>query len=243
MGMSRSTRFEYDTTFPTNYQTVLKKLDGKTIIYSVQFIRNEETQTDRDGPESTWDQFFFCVEKEQEKEQKKEQEKEQETDYVLHLFQSAHMLHSYSYPSFELIANYNHSFSKLSDLKEKIEAYLKNIDASTTREISNFIQMYDMYTAYCNTPDENFNEQIKALNIRSYRLRRLNNKRIDKERKEFACTYEKYIQSDEYLEILEKQRLAEEKVKEVERQKEEERLQLLINLHGEKQGRLYHTIL
>jgi hypothetical protein len=232
--MPRFDRSEYDTTFPTNYQTVLKKLDGKTIIYSVQFIRNEETQTDRDGPESTWDQFFFCVEKE---------EVENNTDYVLHLFQSARMLHSYSYPSFHTITNYNHSFNKLSDLKEKIEAYLENIDAFPTREISGFIQLYDMYTSYCNTPDENFNDQIKALNIRSYRLRRFNNKRIDKERKAFACTYEKYIQSDEYKNILEQQQIAEKQVKDVERQKEEERLQLLINLYGEKQGRLYHTIL
>ena len=239
MSMSRSTRFEYDTTFPTNYQTVLKKLDGKTIVYSTQFIFNEETQTDRDGPESTWDQCFFCLEKEQEKEKEKEQEKE--TDYVLHLFQSAHMLHSYSYPSFQLIANYNHSFYKLSDLKKKTEAYLENIDAFTTREISGFIQMYDMYTSYCSSTDENFNEQIKALNIRSYRLRRFNNKRIDKERKAFVCTYENYLQSDEYLEILEKQRIAEEQMKEVERQKEEDRLQLLIKEHGEEKGRLYHA--
>jgi hypothetical protein len=238
--MPRFDRSEYDTTFPTNYQTVLKKLDGKTIIYSVQFIRNEETQTDCDGPESTWDQFFFCVEKEQEKEQKKEQEKEQETDYVLHLFQSAHMLQSYSYPSFQLIANYNHSFSKLSDLKEKIEAYLKNIDAYTTHEISGFIQLYDMYTSYCSTSDQNFNEQLKDLNIRFYMLKRFNNKRIDKERKAFACTYEKYLQSDEYKEILEKRQIADEQMKEVERQKEEDRLQLLIKEHGEEKGRLYH---
>jgi hypothetical protein len=74
-------------------------------------------------------------------------------------------------------------------------------------------------------------------------LRKFNNKRIDKERKAFACTYEKYIQSDEYKNILEQQQIAEKQVKDVERQKEEERLQLLINLYGEKQGRLYHTIL
>jgi hypothetical protein len=238
--MPRFDRSEYDTTFPTNYQTVLKKLDGKTIIYSVQFILNEETQIDRDGPESTWDQFFFCVEKE---EVEVENNGEKNTDYVLHLFQSASMLHSYSYPSFYTIANYNHSFSKLSDLKEKTEAYLENIDAFPTREISGFIQLYDMYTSYCNTHDENFNKQIKALNIRFYMLRKFNNKRIDKERKAFACTYEKYIQSDEYKNILEQQQIAEKQVKDVERQKEEERLQLLINLYGEKQGRLYHTIL
>lgn len=230
MDMSRFGQSEYNTTFTTNYPMVLKKLDGKTIVHSVQFIFDEETQIDGNGLNSTWYQFILCLEK-------------TEDDYVFHLFMSPNMLQDYSYPYFKLIPDYNLSSVSLSDFKNKIDSYLGNIDAFTTREISNFICSYDRHTGHANLADENFRNQMKQLNINMFALKRLNNKRIDKERKAFACTYEKYLQSDEYKKIQEERMEAREIVAEIEHKKENNRLQHLINLYGEKQGRLYHTIL
>jgi hypothetical protein len=228
--MSRFYRSEYDTSFPINQQTVMKKLVGKNIVYSVQFILDDETHIDINGPQSSWHQFFFCLEK-------------TDDDYVFHLFGTSQLEHSYSYPYYRIIPDYNHSFSNLSDFKKKIDSYLRNIDAFPTREIADFIWNYNRHTDHAILNDDNFKNQMSELGMNVFKLQRFNNRRIDKERKAFACAYEKYVHSDEYKKIIEERTIASDKLIEIEQKKEADRLHHLINLYGEKQGRLYHSIL
>lgn len=226
--MSRFDQSEYDTSFPTNYPPGLNKLDGKTIVHSTQFILDEETQIDGDGPNSTWFQFILYIEK-------------KDDDYVFHLFSSPNMQQDYSYPYFKIISDYNLTSMSMTDFQNKIDSYLGNINEFPTYEISNFISSYNNYTGHANLNSEIFRNKMKQLNNNLFTLKRLNNKRIDNERKAFACTYDKYLQSDEYKEILEQRRIIDEKAKEVELQKEEIRLQYLIKEYGEEKGRQFHA--
>ena len=78
----------YQKTFSQNLSNVLTKLNltDENIIYSVQFISNEDVQIDRDGPDSNWNITFLCIEK-------------IENDYIFH-FNFSDEFHSYSYPYF-----------------------------------------------------------------------------------------------------------------------------------------------
>ena len=63
----------YNYIFTENLAIVQDKLKDKNLIYSVQYITDEDTQIDRDGPESSWRVEFFSIEK-------------IENDFIFHIF-------------------------------------------------------------------------------------------------------------------------------------------------------------
>ena len=171
---------KYDTTFPKNLSAVLTKLnlDIKNIILSVQYISNEDIQIDQDGPQSSWDITFVCIEKTAD-------------DYIFHINYS-HDFQSYSYPYFKEFAIYSSFSRKLSELKKDIDKHLNNI----SNETDFFVRMWDDNYSYAfSSSDQNLISEMNCLAIKMIDIDTILDQQNQLKQKE----YEKYLKSDEYL--------------------------------------------
>jgi hypothetical protein len=222
--MDHTDKFQYKNTFTSNFNTLSKKFTGQDIIHSVQYLSDEDVNIDSDGADSNWVQCFLFIVKE-------------DTDYVFHLFEQ--QFHNSSFPYFSNLDDYYESSYKLSSTMSKIKTYVDNMNAFTTSEVHNFVWKLNDFIFNINTDNKKFNAKLKVLKSRFYKLERLNNKRLDNERKKREREHIKFIKSKEYKEYLEMKECDE---KEEQHQKnEEERLKLLISMYGEENGRLFHA--
>ena len=211
--------YNNDYTFKHNLDLVSKGLEGKNIIFSNQYIADDETQYDRDGPESTWSIHIICIEKTVD-------------DYIYHQFQSD-WLHSYSTPSFRAVNKF-HSFTrKLSDFKNE----LNNIFDKSTNAMCKSIEMFnDTYCAGLQSNDELLINELKIISSKIVDLEIIYEEKYDKEQIERDIKYKKYLKSDEYKQYLKDEKEREIKKKEEEDKKEAERLKICIEKYGEVEG-------
>jgi hypothetical protein len=209
-------------TFTQHLSIAMLHLTDKNIIHSVQYISNEETQIDRDGPESTWNQSLLCIEK-------------TENDYIFHFFKSDY-LQSYSYPYFKLVNKFHPFCQKLSDLHTKFS----DIFCKSYGEINSFINYWNEDLHYTlNSKDTDLNIQMAILNDKIDELEIIKDQKYqimkekqDKERKE-------YEMSDAYKEYLNDVEERTKKEQNDYNNKEEERLTHLIKMFGEVEGPKY----
>ena len=215
----------YDATLSKNLSAVLTKLnlDIKNIIYSVQYISNEDVQIDKDGPQSSWDITLLCIEKTLD-------------DYIFHINYS-HDFHSYSYPYFKEFAIYSSFSTKLSELKKDIDKHLNNI----SNETNYLIKMWnDNYSYAFSSSDQNLISEMRNLSLKIMDIETI----IDQQNQLKQEEYEKYLISDEYLKKQEAETKAlEEYIKNRDdeyKKNEEIRLKLCIEKYGEEEGRRFH---
>ena len=214
--------YSNDSIFEQNFETALKSLVNKNIIYKTQYIGDEETQIDGDGPESSWQIICLCIEK-------------TDDDYIFHLFQSGY-LHSYSYPSLKVVDKFNLFSQKLSQIKEiGISIYNKSAN-----EISNYIRMFnDHYCAGFQSKDEDLIKDLKSLSLQIDDLEIILDDLYKKERIQRDKKYEEYLKSDEYKQYLQIDKEYKEKLAKEYRIKEEARLKLWVDKYGEEKGTHY----
>lgn len=112
-----------------NVSKVMDKLIDKNIIYVVQYISNDDTQVDVDGPQSCYNITILCIEK-------------TENDYIFH-FNYSDYIYSYSYPSIICVDKFTASSKKLSDLINEINT----IKEKSTYYINNFVKHWE--NDYC----------------------------------------------------------------------------------------------
>ena len=211
-----------DYIFQKNFETVLKNLVNKNIIYKTQYIADEETQIDGDGPESSWQIICLCIEK-------------TDDDYIFHLFQSGY-LRSYSYPSLQVVNKFNLFSQKLSQIKE-IGISIYNKPAS---EISNYIRMFnDHYFAGLRTSDPDLISDLKSLSLQIDDLEIILDATYKKERIQRDKKYEEYLKSDEYKQYLQIDKEYKEKLAEEHKIKEAARLKIWVDQYGEELGTQY----
>lgn len=215
-----------DYIFQKNLETVSKSLIDKNIIYSTQYIADEETQIDRDGLDSSWQIICMCIEK-------------TDDDYIFHLFQSD-FLRAYSYPSLKVVNKFHPFAQKLSDIKNKGSS----IYDKSTNEINNYIRMFnDHYCAGFQSNDQDLIKDLKSLSLQIDDLEILLDEQYKKERIQREKESAKYLKSDAYKEMIKQQKEYDEKLAAENRIKEENRLKLLIDLHGTELGTQYFNIL
>jgi hypothetical protein len=148
--MSYPSQLNYNTTFSLNLSDVMKQLIDKNIIYSVQYISNEETQIDSDGPQSYWNITLLCIEK-------------IENDYIFH-FNYSNEMHSYSYPYFKHAIKFTLFSRKLSDLKND---FIKILNKESGIDIYGFIRMWNEDYCYAfNTGDANLLSELMNLSVK-----------------------------------------------------------------------------
>ena len=220
--MSRFNMSDYESTFTENLAFVQNELKGKNIIQCFQYILDEDTQIDGDGPQSWWSVEFLCVEK-------------TDDDYIFHTF-AKNNLHSYSYPYFVRIDK-NTSFSiKLSSLKIQVD----NLFNKDTYEISRFISMWE--NSYCHTLSTKDEVLLKELISISSKIDELN-EILTKQYEEDEKKRQEYLKSPEYQAQQEADMKERELYKKRERERyekqEQERLKLCIEAHGEVQGKIF----
>jgi len=214
--------YNNDYIFQKNMEIVLKSLTDKNIIHKTQYIADEETQIDADGPESSWQIVCMCIEK-------------TDDDYIFHLFQS-NFLRSYSYPSLKVVDKFHPFAQKLSDIKNKgLSIYDK-----PTNEINNFVRMFnDHYCAGFQSNDQDLIKDLKSLSLQIEDLEILLDDLYKKERIQRDKKYEEYLKSDEYKQYLQIDKEYKDKIAEENRIKEEARLKLWVDKYGEELGTQY----
>jgi hypothetical protein len=213
-----------DEIFKSNLKTVSNSLntESKNIIYSTQYISDEDTQYDQDGPQSSWVIVFLCIEKTSD-------------DYIFHFFQSDY-LRSYSYPYLAIVNKFHPFTQKLSDLKVKGST----ISERSTNEINNYIQMFNnFYSHGFKSTDQNLINLLKPFSLQIDELEGILDEKYKKEKIERDLKYEEYLKSDEYQEGVKKQKEYNERIEEEYRIKEEKRLKLWIDAHGVEKGTQY----
>jgi hypothetical protein len=219
-----NSRYNYrdDDTFKNNLETVYKNLIDKNIIYSTQYIHDEDINCDGDGFESYWEIVFLCIEK-------------TENDYIFHIFNSD-QIHSYAQPYFKTIYKFNQSSKKLSDIKETV----KTISEKSKNEICNFIYMFENHLRRgLKCSDQNLVKYLKSLSILIKDLEIILDKMNNIDQKERDLQYQEYLKSDEYKAFIKERKEYSEKLEKEIRIKEDARLKLLIEKHGEELGRQY----
>jgi hypothetical protein len=214
--------YNNDYIFQKNMEIVLKNLVDKNIIHKTQYIADEETQIDGDGPESSWQIIVLCIEK-------------TDDDYIYHLFQSEY-LHSYSYPSLKVVDKFNLFSQKLSQIKEiGISIYNK-----PSNEINNYIRMFnDHYSAGFQSNDQDLIKDLKSLSLQIDDLEIILDDLYKKERIKRDKQYEEYLKSDEYKQYLQIDKEYKDKIAEENRKSEEARLKLWVDKYGEEKGTQY----
>ena len=208
--------------FDYNYSLIANDLTGKNIIYKTQYIFDDETQTDRDGPESTWQQTLLCIEK-------------TDDDYIYHFYNS-NFFQAYSYPSLRQVSKFYPFMIKFSKIKTDFE----DISEKSTSHIGNFIQLCNNIISYgLFSKDELLVNEIKMLYPKIDELEVILDEKITKEREEREKQEIEYKKSDAYQKSLIEQFAYEEIKNEEYKQKEEERLKRCIESMGEEKGRLF----
>ena len=213
---------EYDYTFQQNLTFVSKALIDKKIIYSKQFISDEDTQIDGDGPTSSWCIKLICIEK-------------SGNDYNFHCFQS-NWLESYSYPYYAVINKWNPFILKFSNFKNNIDSIFEK----SCKDIDNFIKSWnDVYCLGFSSNDESLIKELNNLAPKIEELEILYDKKLEIQCEEQKRLHDEYIQSDAYKE--EQAKIEQYKIQQEEEyaKKEDERLKFLVDKYGEEQGRRY----
>ena len=217
--MSRFNMFDYESTFIENLAFVQNHLKGKNIIYSVQYIQDEDTQIDGDGPQSWWSVEFLCIEKTEE-------------DYIFHTF-TKYNLHSYSYPYFVRINKTKPVSFNLSYLKTQVD----NLFDKGTYEISRFISMWE--NSYCralSTKDEVLLKELISISSKIDELNEILTKKYEDDGKQ----HQEYLKSPEYQAQQEADQKAIDLYQKQERERyekqEQERLKICIEAYGEIEG-------
>jgi hypothetical protein len=208
-----------DIIFKKNLELVSKSLINKNIIYSTQYISDEDTQIDGDGPQSSWNIVVLCIEK-------------TDDDYIFNFFRSEY-LRSYSYPYFAIINKFHPFNVKLSNLKANSET----ISEKKSNEISNYIEMFNNHYSYgFKCTDQDLHNELKSLSLQIDFLEEILTEKYKKERDEEDKNYQEYLKSDEYKEMIKRQKEYDEKLKEEYRIKEDERLKLWTDQYGVEKG-------
>lgn len=220
--MSRFNMSNYESTFTENLALVQNELKGKNIIYSVQYIKDEDTQIDGDGPQSWWSVEFLCIEK-------------TDDDYIFHTF-SKNNIHSYSYPHFARIDENTSCSVKLSSLKTQVD----NIFDKDTYEISRFIFGWEeSYSNALKSKDEVLLKELISISSKIDELNVILTKKYEIEDKK----HQEYLQSPKYKAQLEADQIqaALYKKREQERyeKQEQERLKRCIEAYGEVEGKRF----
>lgn len=223
--MSNFKQHNYNTTFNQNLSNVMKNLKDKNIIYSVQYISNEDTQIDGDGPQSYWDINLLCIEK-------------TENDYIFH-FNYSNEIHGYSYPYFKVMSNFKLYSKKLSDLKNNFN----NIcNKEYNGDVGHFIKMWDEEYSYAfHTGDTNLTSELRNLSVKMIEIESEYEKKCDIQMATLKKEREEYEKSDAYKQYLQDEIDRKAKEEAEDRQKEEYRLKLWIEKYGEVEGRLLHS--
>lgn len=222
--MSYFDQYSYDKTFPQNLSLVLTNLKDKNIIYSVQYIFDEDVQTDRDGADSTWNINVLCIEK-------------TEDDYIFHFNYSNH-IHAYSYPYFKEINKFDMYSKKLSDLKNDFINILTD-----KSNMNRFINMWnDEYCYAFRADDTNLLTELKSLSDKMVEIEDIYEKYCELERAKYEKEKEEYEKSDAYKQYLQDEINRKAKRDAEYRQEEEERLRRCIELYGEIDGRKFHRL-
>jgi hypothetical protein len=160
-----SLEYDHSVIKATNLETIKKDLIGDKIIYFNQFIFDPETQTDGDGPWTTWNIQVDVLE-------------EIEDDFVSHLF-SSNCIQGIS-ASLGITSFPHHSKHYFSKLIETIEA----IDTTTSlEEIKSVIGGYQRYH-YMADESDNVKLNFKLDNLSS---------KIDELKKKIRKTKKEYI--------------------------------------------------
>jgi hypothetical protein len=221
--MSNFTQHNYDATFKYNILNVMKNLKDKNIIYSIQYIHDEDTQIDQDGPQSDWYISLLCIEK-------------TEDDYIFHFNHSSN-IHAYSYPYFVIVDKFTPFSKKLSDLKHDFDTIL-----NTKLNMNKFITMWenDYYYAF-HTGDTDLTSELMNLSVKMIEIEKVYEKKCKIDREIAEKEREKYLQSDEYKKFVQEQEEYKAKQEAEDKQKEDDRLKYCIEKFGEVEGRLWHA--
>jgi hypothetical protein len=220
--MSHNNTYNYESTFTENLAFVQNELKGKNIIYSVQYIYDEETQIDGDGPQSNWSVEFLSIEK-------------TDDDFIFHTF-SKNDLHSYSYPYFVRINKTNLVSIKLSCLKIQVDSLFEK----SIQEISGFISRWESsYANICKSNDSVLLKELISISSKIDELKVF----LEKKYKESIVEYQRMIESPEYKAKLEANQiqadLYEKQKQEKYQKQEDERLKRCINAYGEVEGKRF----
>jgi hypothetical protein len=182
-------------------------LKDKNIIYSTQYISNEDTQIDSDGPESYWNITIFCIEK-------------IDGDYIFHTNYSDY-IHGYCYPYFKTVSNFTTLSKKLSDLKNDFN----NIIEKETKDISYFLRMWE--DNYSLASQSNDTDLITEMNILGSKIELINETYVQRstiENEERDKKYQEYKQNPKDEGELKREKI------------EEDILKRCIDMYGEEEG-------
>jgi len=218
--MSHIDNYNYESTFTENLTILQDKLKDKNIIYFVQYIQDEETQIDKDGPQSWWSVEFLCIEK-------------TEDDYIFHTFNSG-PIHAYSYSYFVRLIKDEPDSIKLSSLDNEAD---KLINEADNNEISKFIWLWKLsYSHALKSKDEDFIKKLTKLSHKIDCLEKIYNDKIKEDIKKKEEQYQKYLESDEYKEAQKEISKYHKEKEDLYAKGEQERLKKCIELYGEVDG-------
>jgi hypothetical protein len=216
--MNNHSNYEY--TFQQNLAFVSKALISKNIIFSKQYISDDETQIDGDGPSSSWCIKLICIEK-------------NGNEYIFHCFQS-NWLESYSYPHYAVINKWSPFMLVLSNFKNNIDSIFEK----SCNDINNVIRSWnDVYCFGFRSNDDSLIKELNNLAPKIEELEILYDKKLEIQCEEQKRLHDEYIQSDEYKENQKKMNQYKIQQEEEYAQKEAERLKYLVDKYGEEQGR------
>jgi hypothetical protein len=211
-----------NTIFDYNYSLIANDLTGKNIIYKTQYIFDDDTQIDGDGPQSDWQQTLLCIEK-------------TDDDYIYHIYNS-NFFHAYSYAYLSKVTKFYPCMIKFS----KIQTDFINISEKSTSDIGNFIKFFnDQICHGFHSGDEFLISELKILYSKIEDLEIILEDKITKEREEREKQEIEYKKSDAYQKSLIEEFAYKEIRDEEYRLKEEERLKRCIEAYGEEKGRLF----
>ena len=169
----------WNNTLAKNISTALIKLNlnQDDIVFSTQYISDDDTQIDADGLHSYWHINLLLIQKTL-------------TDYIFH-FIISDRYEAYTYPYYKEINldQFNNFSEKLSDLKKEVIT----ISEHSYVEIDNFILSWDDYYSHaCPTTaksqiysiDETLHTEMHNLSIKINELRDISSKKflIEKEK-------------------------------------------------------------
>jgi hypothetical protein len=223
--MSNFKQYNYKETFPHNLSTAILNLKDKNIIYSTQYLYNEDVQCDGDGYNSWWNITLFSVEK-------------TEDDYIFH-FNYSNEIHGYSEPYYKHVSKFTLYSKKLSDLKNDIYNIFNKVHDNNVGQL---IEMWN--EEYCfafKTDDANLLTELKNLSDKMVEIEELYEKQCELDRVEYDKQREEYEKSEEYKQYLQDEKDRREKEEEEYQKREEDRLKLWIEKYGEVEGRQYHA--
>jgi hypothetical protein len=213
---------DHNNTFTTNEASVMSHLQDKLIIHSIQYISNNDTQTDQDGHDSSWNQTFLCIEK-------------IENDFIFHFFTSEYF-RAYSKPYFKLVKKFHHNIQKLSDLQKQFsDIFSKSYD-----DITNFINYLNNDLVYSlNTKDKDLNDKMATIFSKIDDLENIADEKYKIKKQKEDKEREEYEKSDTYIQYLQDVEERKKKEKDDYEKKEALRLAFFIEKYGEVEGPKY----